>query len=177
MPGVLVLNASYEALCVVSIHRAIGLLVTEKAETLKSTHRLIRSSRVALPEPSVIKLRYYVKVPAVRRVSPTRRAIFARDHYRCQYCGEPAENIDHIVPKSRGGLHSWENVVASCRQCNSRKRDRLLAETNFVLRAQPRVPRGRTSAIALLGLVRDEWEQYLDGTVGKDLVSLGELSG
>jgi 5-methylcytosine-specific restriction endonuclease McrA len=160
--GVLVLNASYEALCVVSTHRAIGLVVVGKADVVLESPTLIHSARFVMAEPSVIKLRYFVRVPHLRRVAPTKRAIFARDQYRCQYCGAPAENVDHVIPRSRGGPHRWDNVVASCRSCNSRKRDRLLSETNFVLRRPPQTPRGRTSAIILLGLIRDEWLPYLD---------------
>lgn len=162
MSGVLVLNASYEALCVVPTRRAVSLMVVGKAELLESTGALWHSARLAFEEPSVIRLRAYVKVPAIRRIAPTRRAIFARDQYRCQYCGAPAENIDHIVPRSRGGQHTWDNVVASCRSCNARKRDSLLSETSFRLRSVPRTPRGRTSAIRLFGMVREEWAPYLE---------------
>ena len=161
MPSVLVLNVSYEALCVVSTHRAIGLLMVEKAEIVTGTGRMLRSSRMDFAEPSVVKLTYYVNVPQIRRIALTKRAIFARDHYRCQYCGASAENVDHVVPKSRGGPHSWDNVVAACRSCNSRKRDRLLSETNFVLRTEPRAPAGRGWSIAVRGGVRDEWTPYL----------------
>ncbi|MCL5972797.1 MAG: HNH endonuclease [Ferrimicrobium sp.] len=176
MAGVLVLNASYEALCVVSTHRAIGLVVVGKADVVLETSNVLRSARMTIPEPSVIKLRYFVRVPHLRRVAPTKRAIFARDHHRCQYCGAPAENVDHVIPRSRGGQHRWDNVVASCRSCNSRKRDRMLSETNFVLRRPPETPRGRTSAIILLGLVRDEWLPYLDGDLRLEEPSLRQLS-
>jgi 5-methylcytosine-specific restriction endonuclease McrA len=159
--SVLVLNASYEALCVVSTRRAVGLIVMDKAETVIATDGVLKSERMELPVPSVIRLKYYVKVPQLRRVALTKRAIFARDNYVCQYCGAPAENVDHVVPRSRGGAHAWDNVVAACRSCNSRKRDKLLSETNFVLRTQPRVPRGRAWSILLVGSVKEEWAPYL----------------
>jgi 5-methylcytosine-specific restriction endonuclease McrA len=160
--GVLVLNASFEALCVVPTRRALALIVVGKADMLESTGALWHSACLAFEEPSVIRLRTYVKVPALRRIAPTKRAIFARDHHRCQYCGAPAENVDHIIPRSRGGQHTWDNVVASCRSCNARKRDSLLSETSFRLRTVPRTPRGRSTAIRLFGAVREEWAPYLE---------------
>ena len=88
--------------------------------------------------PSVIRLRTFVKVPFRRRAPLNRRGIFARDDQRCQYCGAAAESIDHVIPRSRGGQHSWDNVVAACRPCNVRKRDRLLPETTMRPAPQPR---------------------------------------
>jgi 5-methylcytosine-specific restriction endonuclease McrA len=90
-----------------------------------------------------------------------RRTVFARDGSRCQYCGLPADNIDHVLPRSRGGPHSWENVVASCRRCNSRKEDRLPAEAGFTLRSVPREPRQQVALLALTGGCRADWEPYL----------------
>nr|WP_235347487.1 HNH endonuclease [Acidithrix ferrooxidans] len=160
MSRALVLNASYEALAIVSSRRAISLVLCNKAEILHETGDYFHSERCVFPEPSVIRLKYYVKVPFPKRVALTRRAVFARDNYRCQYCGAPAENIDHVVPKSRGGGHSWDNVVASCKPCNSRKEDRFLHETNFVLRRAPMQPRAK-AWIWLLGNPRDEWLPYI----------------
>ena len=88
----------------------------------------------------MIRLVHFVRVPYRNRVPLSRRAVFARDGHRCQYCNRAAENIDHVVPRSRGGPHTWENVVASCRPCNARKEDRLLAETDLRLRRPPRAP-------------------------------------
>jgi 5-methylcytosine-specific restriction endonuclease McrA len=164
MTQALVLNATYEPLCVVTTRRALMLLLDEKAEMLHHTEGLFRSERVAFSEPSVVRLRHYVKVPYQSRVALNRRAVFARDGHRCQYCGATAENIDHVVPKSRGGLHSWENVVASCRPCNARKRDHLLEETGLRLRRPPSVPRQRTFILVASGRIRTEWEPYLGAT-------------
>jgi 5-methylcytosine-specific restriction endonuclease McrA len=94
-------------------------------------------------------------------VALNRRAVFARDGHRCQYCGASAENIDHVIPRSRGGLHSWENVVASCRPCNARKRDHLLEESGMRLRRPPTIPRHRTFILVSSGAIRSEWESYL----------------
>jgi 5-methylcytosine-specific restriction endonuclease McrA len=157
----LVLNATYEPICVVTARRALMLLLDEKAEMLHQTERVFRSERAVFSEPSVVRLRHYVKVPYQSRVALNRRAVFARDGHRCQYCGAVAENIDHVIPKSRGGSHSWDNVVASCRPCNARKRDHLLEETGLRLRRPPTVPRQRTFILVASGRIRTEWEPYL----------------
>jgi 5-methylcytosine-specific restriction endonuclease McrA len=161
MTQALVLNATYEPLCVVSSRRALMLLLDEKAEMLHPTDHVFRSERLTLAEPSVVRLRHYVKVPYQARVALNRRAVFARDGHRCQYCGAAAENIDHVIPRSRGGLHSWDNVVASCRPCNARKRDHMLEESGMKLRHPPRVPRQRTFILVASGRIRTEWEAYL----------------
>ena len=142
MAGVLVLNATFEPLAVVPVRRAVCLMLADKVELLHASGRLVRSERLALAEPSVVRLSRYVKVPYARHRSPNRHGIFARDHHRCQYCGARAETVDHVVPRSRGGCHVWENVVAACRLCNADKRDRLLAETSMRLRRPPGPPCG-----------------------------------
>jgi 5-methylcytosine-specific restriction endonuclease McrA len=92
--------------------------------------------------------------------------VFVRDGHRCQYCGAQAENIDHVVPRSRGGTHSWDNVVACCRRCNSRKEDRLLDEAGFRLTRPPRAPRSHLWLLAASGEVRDEWAPYVEPVLG-----------
>lgn len=160
MAGALVLNATYEVLCVVPIKRAIVLMLNERAELVTPTGREIRSERMAIPEPSVVRLSCYVKVPHVSQIALSRRAIFARDNYRCQYCGAPAENVDHVIPKCRGGLHKWDNVVASCRPCNAQKGDKLLSQTNFNLKRKPVQPQGRAWLISI-STTRAEWQPFL----------------
>ena len=157
----LVLNATYEPLCVVSARRAVVLVLSEKAEVLHDSEEDMRSERLALKVPSVIRLRYFVKVPFRRRSALNRRAVFARDGGRCQYCGAAAESIDHVVPRAKGGTHTWENVVAACRPCNTAKRDRLLSETNMVLRRRPSVPRELTWITVAVGTIPPHWEPYL----------------
>jgi 5-methylcytosine-specific restriction endonuclease McrA len=132
MGRALVLNATYEPLCIVPARRAVCLVLDDKAEVLHADGELMRSEHLSLSVPSVIRLRYFVRVPFQRRCTLSRRAVFARDEHRCQYCGEHADSIDHVMPRSRGGQHVWENVVAACRACNIRKRDRLLEETALV---------------------------------------------
>ncbi len=161
MSRALVLNATYEPLCVVAARRALVLLLGDKAELVHATDRQFHSERATFPEPSVVRLAYYVKVPYQARVALNRRAVFARDGHRCQYCGSAAENIDHVIPRSKGGTHTWDNVVAACRPCNARKEDRLLHETGLALRRVPMVPRERNWILAATGAMRPDWEPYL----------------
>lgn len=155
------LNATFEPLCVVSARRAVVLVLKEKAEIVHRNGAAFRSERQAVPAPSVIRLMHYVRVPYRSAVPLSRRAVFARDGHRCQYCGRPAENLDHVLPRSRGGLHAWENVVAACRPCNARKEDRLLSECDLVLRRAPRMPHASVWLLAVAGSVDPTWEEYL----------------
>jgi 5-methylcytosine-specific restriction endonuclease McrA len=155
------LNASFEPLCVVSIRRAVVLVLKDKAEVVARNGAELHAERVAIPVPSVIRLTHYVRVPHRSRVPLSRRAVFARDGHRCQYCNRAAENIDHVVPRSRGGSHTWENVVAACRACNSRKEDRLPAEVGFLLKRAPRAPHSSLWLVATAGSVDPAWAPYL----------------
>jgi 5-methylcytosine-specific restriction endonuclease McrA len=161
MSRALVLNASYEPLCVVPIRRAVVLVLKEKAEVVHTTDHELHSEQVSFPVPSVIRLTYYVKVPYRTRAALSRRAVFVRDDNRCQYCAGTAENIDHVIPRSRGGGHVWENVVASCRPCNARKEDRLPHEVSMTLRRKPVAPKELTWIIVAVGRVHPHWEPYL----------------
>jgi 5-methylcytosine-specific restriction endonuclease McrA len=161
MSRALVLNASYEPLCVVPTRRALMLVLQSKAEPLAATGRVFHAARFSIDEPSVVRLSYFVRVPHQAHVALNRRSIFARDGHRCQYCGAQAESIDHIVPKSKGGAHAWDNVVAACRRCNARKRDHYLEDSGMKLRRPAMAPRGRTWALASLGAVLPAWEPYL----------------
>jgi 5-methylcytosine-specific restriction endonuclease McrA len=155
----LILNATHQPLAVVTARRAVVLVLREKAEVLETNGQVFRSERTSIDAPSVIRLRYFVKIPYRARASLTRRAVFARDDWTCQYCGKPAENVDHVVPRSKGGEHRWENVVASCRACNSRKENRLPGEAGLRLRRHPYVP--RDGLRLSLGRLEPEWEEYL----------------
>jgi len=159
MGRALVLNATHQPLAVVPVRRAVLLVLKDKAEVVVPDHQVFRSERLAIEAPSVVRLRYFVKVPYRARAPLTRRAVFARDGWRCQYCGAQAENLDHVIPRSRGGLHVWENVVASCRRCNARKENRLPHEAGLRLARQPFAPADgfRLS----LGRVEPAWEPFL----------------
>lgn len=162
MPRVLVLNASYQPLNLVNVKRAVILVLKNKAEIIEEMDgMMIRSEHLALPLPSVIRLVYFVKVP-YRGVSLSRRAVFARDNNTCQYCGGRAESIDHVIPRSRGGGHTWENVVAACRSCNTRKMNRLPSEAGLKLSRKPIEPQDYIWILTMAGQVHPTWEPYLE---------------
>lgn len=157
----LLLNATYEPLCVVSSRRAIVLVLAEKAEPVDSAADVVHAERVSLPVPVVVRLTRYVRVPYPASVPLSRRAVFTRDGQTCVYCGGSATSIDHVVPRSRGGTHTWDNVVAACRRCNHAKADRSLAEMGWALPHPPRTPSG--AAWRLLGTrtVDPRWRDWL----------------
>jgi 5-methylcytosine-specific restriction endonuclease McrA len=159
--GTLLLNATYEPLCVVPLRRAVVLVLAEKAEIVEKGAGNVRSASHAVPVPSVIRLTTYVRVPYRARLPLTRPALLARDHHRCAYCGRRADTVDHVVPRSRGGRHLWENVVAACRVCNGRKGDRLLAELGWRLPHDPVAPRGTCWLVVAVGTVDPAWAPYL----------------
>jgi len=125
----------------------------------------LRAERIEIPVPLVIRLVTYVRIPRRFHLPVTRRMVLARDNYTCQYCGcQPGKanlTVDHVVPRSRGGEHVWENVVAACGRCNRRKGNRTPEEAGMPLLTRPTRP--RYLAIALLGesVNRDVWEKYL----------------
>jgi 5-methylcytosine-specific restriction endonuclease McrA len=161
MRSALVLNATYEPLSIVPARRAACLVLAEKADIVHDDGTAIHSARLTVPSPTVIRLRYVVKVPYLRHAALSRRAVFARDDHRCQYCGEHADSIDHIYPRSRGGLHEWENVAAACRPCNLKKRDRTPQEAGMRLARPPRAPRETAWVVVAVGRVPEDWKPYL----------------
>lgn len=138
----LVLNATYEPLCVVPVRRAAVLVLTAKAVPVSDGDGLLRSATTMVVLPSVVRLTKFVRVPFRAHVTLTRRAVFARDNGRCVYCGKSATTIDHVVPRSRGGRHTWDNVVAACTRCNHIKADHTLGDLGWRLRHQPVAPTG-----------------------------------
>lgn len=167
MKRALVLNASYQPICVVSARRAVVLVLKEKADVLTTGSTAIRGVSRQVQAPSVIRLRYYVRVPVRTRAALSRRAVFMRDGHVCQYCGTRAENVDHVIPRSRGGRHVWENVVAACRRCNSQKGDLMLHESGFRLRREPKAPKATLWIVFALGRIEPDWEPYLDRDVSR----------
>jgi len=165
---VLVLNASYEPLHVVSTRRAILLLLKEKADLVEAADRYIRAASARFPQPVVIRLRHYIKLPHNLALPLTRRLVYARDAYTCQYCGARPRTdqltLDHVLPKSRGGRKTWENIVTACKSCNQRKGNRTPAEARMRLRRPPYRPR----YVALVWLKAPTrrnpvWEKYISG--------------
>jgi 5-methylcytosine-specific restriction endonuclease McrA len=162
MARALVLNASFEPMSVVPTRRAVVLVIRERADVLETNGAVWRSERIEMASPSVVRLRRYVKIPYARRVPLNRRAVFIRDEYRCQYCGRQAENLDHVVPKTQGGTHTWENVVACCRVCNTRKGGRTPDEAGLLLRRVPAAPARHSWVAVTLGAAPDDcWQAYL----------------
>jgi 5-methylcytosine-specific restriction endonuclease McrA len=161
MASALVLNATYEPLSVVSSRRAACLVLSDKAEIVHDDGTQLRSARQSIASPTVIRLRYVVKVPYHRRTALSRRALFVRDDHKCQYCSGLADSIDHVMPRSRGGQHEWTNVVAACRPCNLRKRDRTPDEANMRLARPPFTPRELAWIVVSVGRVPESWKPYL----------------
>ena len=163
-PRVLLLNASYEALTALPARRAVVMLLGGKADVVHDnpTEIVVRSVDMAIRIPSVIRLREYVRIPYRAQVPMTRAALMHRDGHRCGYCNAKATTVDHVIPRSRGGAHSWENCVASCAPCNHRKADKLLSELGWELRAPLVAPRGSTwRLVAQLQELGPHWDDYL----------------
>lgn len=164
---VLVLNASYEPLQIISVRRAVVLLLQEKAELVEATERQLRACNVSLDVPLVIRLMRYIRIPRQLKLPCSRRGVLARDQETCQYCGEqPGRHnltIDHVVPRSQGGLTVWDNVVTACQECNRKKGGRTPEQAHMMLRTKPRQP--QYVAFALLGELErhDVWRKYSYG--------------
>ena len=161
---VLVLNQTYEPLSVCRVRRALVLLQQDKAEMLENGVGFIHSASDTFPVPSVIKLAYMVKRPRPQR-KLTRFEIFERDQYTCQYCGKQTRQltIDHVLPRYRGGQHTWENVVSACVPCNRRKAGRTPQEARMKLIRPPSYPRhGPSFNIPYhYRQTKQEWQKYL----------------
>jgi 5-methylcytosine-specific restriction endonuclease McrA len=161
---VLLLNATFEPLAVVTAKRAVVLMLTGKAECVEATFggAAFHSENLTVPAPSVMRLSRYVRVPYRRSVPMTRAGVLRRDGRRCAYCGKRADTIDHVVPRSRGGGHTWDNCVAACRLCNSRKADRLIEDIGWSLAFVPRPPDRAAGGILVLAVEPlPAWEPWL----------------
>ncbi|MFS8781621.1 HNH endonuclease [Synechococcus sp. W55.1] len=167
MGKVLVLNASYEPLNITSWRRAVVLLLKGKAEQIEHNGRVVYGN---IPLPTVIRLRHYVHVPH-KEIPLTRRNVLYRDGHRCQYCGCFGEDLtlDHVIPRSRGGGDTWENVVSACVRCNVKKGNRTPREAGMPLLRQPRRPHStlyfEISKAVGSGSHR-EWSKYTIGLEG-----------
>jgi 5-methylcytosine-specific restriction endonuclease McrA len=161
---VLVLNATYEPINVCTVRRAAVLVLKSKAEVIERGDTELRSERMAMERPVVIRLITYVRVPRdVHRRKITRKAVLARDSWTCQYCGtrKPGLTVDHVIPRSRGGESVWENIVASCAPCNRKKGNRLPREVSMHPRSRPRPP-GPTIFIQIAApRIPASWAPYL----------------
>ncbi|MGB0560516.1 MAG: HNH endonuclease [Spirulinaceae cyanobacterium] len=164
MSKVLVLNASYEPLNITSWRRAIVLLLKNKAEQLEYHNTEVQTR---FPKPTVIRLRYYVRVP-YKEIPLTRRNILERDDHTCQYCAYRGDSLtlDHVNPRSRGGGESWDNLVAACVRCNVRKGSRTPEEAHMQLLSRPRRPHSSLH-FEIARYIRSgrntEWRKYVIG--------------
>src|SRR3954452_5230396 len=163
MQQVLVLNASFEPLNVTSVRRAHVLVYKGKAEVIEELEQPLHSATDTYPWPHVIRLVTYVHVPRSAQRKISRRALFARDGWRCVYCGSSGGRLtlDHVIPRSRGGESIWENVVTSCAPCNLRKGNRLPHEIQMELRQQPRPPAPVLFISLSTPKIPSRWERYL----------------
>jgi len=165
MSQVLVLNATYEPMNVVSVRRAVLLLVKQKAEIVEAAEAYLRSEQMTVPIPLVIRLVYYVRIPHRFSLPLSRRTVLARDHYTCQYCGaQPGRanlTVDHVLPRSRGGETTWENVVAACGPCNRRKGNRTPDEANLHFQSQPSRPRYLAITLLAGASAPEVWDKYM----------------
>lgn len=158
----LVLNAGYEPLAVVSFKRALVLVMNDKATVIeRDENNPVWGATGAFDRPAVILLSRYVRIPAARRVPVTRRGVLRRDAYRCGYCGRSASTVDHILPRSRGGADSWENLMACCLACNNIKGDRTPGEMGWTLGRTPKPPRGPQWMVRGTERTDPSWEPYL----------------
>jgi len=160
---VLVLNATFEPINVCTVRRATVLLLKEKAELVERGSAVLRSGSATLPKPLVIRLVRYVRVPRdTHRRKITRRAVFARDDWTCQYCGARSNlTVDHVIPRSKGGPSSWDNIVASCAPCNRRKGDHLPTQVDMHPRHVPKPPSPHIFVHVASPTIPGPWRQYL----------------
>lgn len=162
MTRTLVLNATYEPLGVVAERRALILLLNRRATMLEPSGVVFHYTSGQIELPSVIRLNKFVRIPYRHAVPLSRRALFARDGGRCVYCSAPATSIDHVIPRSRGGAHNWENVVSACHRCNHLKADKPLKELGWRLPKLPREPVGAVWRILGSGSTENKWAPYLE---------------
>lgn len=160
---VLVLNATYEPINVCTVRRAVVLLLKDKAEVIEHGEWDLRSATRTVHRPVVIRLITYVRIPRdTHRRKITRRAVFARDRWTCQYCGSRSNlTVDHVIPKSKGGVSTWENIVASCAPCNRRKGNALPRQVGMHLLKQPRTPSPTVFIHVASPSIPGAWQQYL----------------
>jgi 5-methylcytosine-specific restriction endonuclease McrA len=160
---VLVLNATFEPINVCTVRRAVVLLLKDKAEVIEHAEWELHSATASLARPVVIRLVSYVRIPRdTHRRKITRRAVFARDNWTCQYCGSRANlTVDHVIPRSKGGSSNWDNIVASCAPCNRRKGDMPLRQVGMVLSRTPRTPNPSVFIHVASPSIPPAWVQYL----------------
>jgi 5-methylcytosine-specific restriction endonuclease McrA len=164
--AVLVLNQNYEVLNVCTARRAFVLLNRGKAEVLEETEHVLRTPSNEFALPSVIRLIYLIKRPRPQ-MRLSRREVFVRDRFTCQYCGKQGKDltIDHVYPRYRGGPHSWENLVSACKTCNHRKAGRTPHEARMKLMKEPMQPRVTVYHLFSQYLpIQEAWRKFIPST-------------
>jgi len=159
-----VLNASYEPINVCTVRRAAVLILKNRAEVLEKGDWALHAESLTLDRPVVIRLLTYVRIPRdAHRRKITRRAVFARDRWTCQYCGHERGNltVDHVIPRSKGGGSTWDNIVTCCAPCNRRKGDRLPRQANMTPVKRPKAPNSTIFIHVAAPTIPAAWEQYL----------------
>jgi 5-methylcytosine-specific restriction endonuclease McrA len=164
MERVLLLNATFEPLQLITQRRAVVMVFGERVEVIaaRDDGSQFRSPTQSIPIPSIVRLTTYVKVPFRASQPPlSRKAVLLRDNHRCAYCQGHADTVDHVIPRSRGGLHDWANVVAACKRHNLQKGNRFLHELGWELPFQPKAPIGPLWRWRHLGDIDPRWEPFL----------------
>mgnify|MGYP001041378359 CR=1 FL=1 len=160
---VLVLNQDYQPINICRVRRAVVLILQGKAEVLENGLGIVHAISCSLPIPSIVRVTYLVKRPRFQR-RLTRFEVFNRDKYTCQYCGRETKELtlDHIIPRSQGGRHDWENVVSCCFSCNRRKAGRTPMEAGMKLIHRPLIPRPDSFYVPYQYLrTHSEWQKFL----------------
>ncbi len=159
---VLVLNQDYSVLTLCSVERAVILILLQKADIVESLpDQFVRSPSRHVPCPSIVRLKAYVAVP-YKRIMISRKNVLRRDRFRCQYCGSrDLLTIDHVMPRSRGGRDTWDNLVAACTRCNNRKGNRTPEEASMPLLRKPFRPTHVMFIRDYIGTVHEAWKPYL----------------
>lgn len=160
---VLVLNATYEPINVCTVRRAVVLLLKDKAEVIERAGWELHSERATISRPMVIRLVSYVRIPHdTHRRKITRRAVFARDGWTCQYCGCRSNlTVDHVIPRSKGGSSEWDNIVAACAPCNRRKGDLTPHQAGMHPAREPRAPHPQVFIHVASPTIPATWRQWL----------------
>lgn len=160
--NVLVLNQNYEPLNVCTVRRAFLLIFGGKAHAVELLNEVVRSVSQEFPIPSVVRLERYIHAPR-RRVVLSKRNIFKRDNYQCQYCGaiDDKMTIDHVVPRKFGGQATWENLVCACVSCNNKKGEQRPEQVDLKLRSRPKRPNNVSFIRNFIGVSNQCWKPYL----------------
>jgi 5-methylcytosine-specific restriction endonuclease McrA len=161
--SVLLLNSTYEPLTVVPARRALNLLFSKKAHTVEESSFFMSTVRARIRVPSVIQIVYYVKKP-FSKPKFSKRSVFIRDNYQCQYCGRRSTKptIDHVIPRSKGGKNDWTNAVTACHECNNKKGDQTLRAAGMKLIHPPREPQYMVYSTIITPTRMKKWERYFN---------------